>query len=137
MTHGGYQVSNTGLVKNPAGELRGYLDRNGYVRVKIKGRTYKVHNLVLELFVGPRPSGLVARHLDDVKDNNHVSNLKWGTQKENVADIITNGNNARLNTTHCPANHEYTEENTYVNKGRRTCKECQRIRSRRWKRSKQ
>ena len=29
--------------------------------------------------------------------------------------------------THCPRNHEYTPENTYVNSGKRQCKVCARI----------
>jgi hypothetical protein len=26
--------------------------------------------------------------------------------------------------THCPQGHEYTPENTYINRGRRNCREC-------------
>lgn len=29
---------------------------------------------------------------------------------------------------HCPAGHEYTPENTYVNAGKRRCRECARVR---------
>jgi HNH endonuclease len=35
--------------------------------------------------------GEVARHLDDNFWNNRLANLKWGTQKDNVADAIRNG----------------------------------------------
>jgi hypothetical protein len=51
-----------------------------------------VHHLVLEAFVGPRPDGLECRHLDDVKSNNHVSNLCWGTGSENRLDRTRNRN---------------------------------------------
>ena len=30
-------------------------------------------------------------HLDDNPKNNRVSNLKWGTQKDNVYDAISKG----------------------------------------------
>lgn len=36
--------------------------------------------------------------------------------------------------THCPQNHEYDEENTYVDKrGQRSCKKCMRERTRQWR----
>jgi hypothetical protein len=50
-----------------------------------------VHHLVLELFVGPRPPGLVARHLDGNPHNNYVGNLAWGTVKENYEDARRHG----------------------------------------------
>jgi NADH:ubiquinone oxidoreductase subunit C len=43
----------------------------------------KIHLLVLEAFVGPRPEGYEAAHLDDNSRNNHVSNLAWVTRSEN------------------------------------------------------
>jgi len=50
-----------------------------------------VHRLVLEAFVGPRPSGLQACHADDDKDNNRLSNLRWDTPKANSQDRLRNG----------------------------------------------
>ena len=52
-------------------------------------RTVYVHELVLLAFVGPRPAmdeRCEIRHLDGDKTNNHLSNLKYGTVKENAAD---------------------------------------------------
>lgn len=50
-----------------------------------------MHNLVLEAFVGPRPSPThQAAHRDGNKLNNRLDNLYWATPKENGAD------NARL-----------------------------------------
>jgi hypothetical protein len=50
-----------------------------------------VHRLVLEAFVGPRPAGLECRHLDGNPSNNDLSNLVWGTRKENVEDMQRHG----------------------------------------------
>ena len=55
-----------------------------------------IHSLVLETFVGPRPEGLVCRHLDDNSLNNCLSNLCWGTQKENSDDAIKSGSHSCL-----------------------------------------
>lgn len=56
-----------------------------------KTRTVKVHVLVLEAFVGPRPTGCVGCHKDDVRRNNRLDNLYWGTQKTNAQDRVRNG----------------------------------------------
>lgn len=63
-----------------------------FVSLKCKnGLSYKlVHRLVAITFI-PNPNNLpIVRHLDDNKDNNNVSNLAWGTIKDNVADANKN-----------------------------------------------
>lgn len=70
-----------------------YCDVNLYQRSingKGRGLRKKVHHLVLETFVGPRPINGVARHLNDNSLDNHLSNLKWGNQKENSDDFFKN-----------------------------------------------
>ncbi|MGG5819613.1 HNH endonuclease signature motif containing protein [Falsiroseomonas sp. HW251] len=48
-------------------------------------RTWKVARLVAEAFHGPSPfEGAVVMHLDENAANNRASNLRWGTQKENL-----------------------------------------------------
>ena len=50
-------------------------------------RTRFVHHLVLETFVGPKPEGMEACHYPDPdKRNNALSNLRWDTHAENMAD---------------------------------------------------
>lgn len=51
-----------------------------------------VHRLVLELFVGPCPPGLIACHAPDRSPaNNKQSNLRWGTYSDNEKDKIPHG----------------------------------------------
>lgn len=56
-----------------------------------EGRWLCVHRLVLEAHGGPCPDGMECRHLDGNSENNHVSNLKWGTHKENGQDMVRHG----------------------------------------------
>ena len=50
-----------------------------------KGRCYKVHRLICEAFNGPPPfENAVAMHRDENAANNRPTNLKWGTQRENL-----------------------------------------------------
>lgn len=45
----------------------------------------KAHQLVCEAFHGPKPfDGAVVLHKDENALNNKPSNLRWGTQKENL-----------------------------------------------------
>jgi len=70
-------------------------DRDGYpiVSLRVNGsiKTRFIHRLLLQAFVGPCPPGMEARHLDDVKSNFKLSNLKWGTHLENIRDRERNG----------------------------------------------
>lgn len=100
-----HEVSETGLVRRRwDGAGRGgrqfkkgrllaiRLDGYGYRVVTINGRPYRVHRLMCEAFVGPPPfEGAVARHLNDVKTDNEISNLAWGTNADNHADAVRNG----------------------------------------------
>lgn len=72
------------------------LHKNGlYLRVnlKINRKVYnkRVHLLILETFVGPRPADHVTRHIDGNCTNNRLDNLKWGTRQENEADKKRHG----------------------------------------------
>lgn len=97
-----------------------------------KGKQVMVHTLVLETFVGPRPeAGMHGCHRDDNPQNNNLENLYWGTPFENGQDALRNGRSAKLQITHCPQGHEYTEGNTYYSptSGHRWCRACIRARN--------
>lgn len=47
--------------------------------------------LVLETYVGPRPEGMLALHRDDDPTNNVLTNLYWGTHKQNAMDRRAKG----------------------------------------------
>lgn len=88
----GYEVSSLGRVKNPRGKiLKVVLNYKGYHYIKIQKRNRYLHALVLEAFVGPKPEGMLTRHLDGNKTNNDLSNLTWGTPAENSIDSIAHG----------------------------------------------
>ena len=61
-----------------------------------KGRTTRhIHRVILETFDRPRREGEECRHLDGNHQNNALTNICWGTKKENNDDKITHGTVAR------------------------------------------
>lgn len=104
----------------------------GYVGVAlyVNGRssTKRLHNLVMLAFRGPRPSGLVTRHIDGNPANTVLGNLTYGTYSENELDAVALGTHVQARKTHCPRGHEYD----YLdNTGGRRCRTCDRERHRR------
>jgi hypothetical protein len=68
------------------------------VTLRRDGTQYRkrIHVLVAMAFHGVKENvALVARHLDDDRDNNHYSNIAWGTHEENMLDRDRNGTTAR------------------------------------------
>ena len=58
----------------------------------------KVHTLVLEAFVGKKPEGQECRHLNGNPADNRLVNICWGSHRQNVADSMRLGTNARGKT---------------------------------------
>lgn len=65
------------------------------IQLNQKRKIYKVHRLVAATFLGGDLPGMEVRHLDGIRTNNQVSNLAWGTAKENAADRDGHNRTAR------------------------------------------
>lgn len=148
---GCYQASDHGRVKSLSrfvqdkGILRRVPERilafgsngRGHLTVNLwkenRPSKYYVHELVALIFIGPRPEGLHVLHYDDDKLNNHVSNLRYGTQSDNQNDRVRNGNHHNANKVMCPFGHTLCEPNLVaasLRKGIRACLACNRARAR-------
>ena len=94
-----YEVSDTGRVRSSKGKAARYLklttDKYGYLHVVLsqndKGKTYTIHRLVLAAFIGQRPKGMEANHIDGDKCNNKLDNLEWITSSGNMIHAYRNG----------------------------------------------
>lgn len=75
--------------------LKPYRGQGGYAYVSVSTkrgqRSVAVHLLLLDAFVGPMPDGQETRHLDGDFSNNTLSNLAYGTPKQNAEDRIRCG----------------------------------------------
>ena len=94
----GYTISNKGKLYKDGIRVKTFRHKN-YERCKIykiEGdikirKNVKIHRLVAEAFL-PNPDNLpIVMHLDDDTYHNKSTNLKWGTQKENIKQAVSDG----------------------------------------------
>ncbi len=75
--------------------LRTCPDRKGYLTAKLwkenRERTCRVHTLVAEAFLGPRPAGMDVCHGSADRTDNRAANLRYGTRAANMADKLRDG----------------------------------------------
>ena len=92
----------------------------GYPAVDLRkdGRSCKkyVHNLLLETFVCKRPKGYQGRHLNGIRKDIRLCNLKWGTASQNQLDRNKHGTG---NAGERHGMSKYTDE--FVKKVRKMC----------------
>lgn len=93
---GAYQVSDLGSVRSKNRILKGSPGSNGYLTVGLhKGtsqKTFPIHFLVAQAFLGSRPSGLQINHINAVKSDNRLVNLEYCTPSKNRAHSFAIGN---------------------------------------------
>ena len=61
----------------------GSKDSLGYFNVQIDGKPYKVHRLVAETFIPNPENKSYVDHINRVRNDNNIENLRWSTRSEN------------------------------------------------------
>lgn len=106
---------------------------SGYTKMSYGQHTiWYVHRLAYIVFVGPIPNGLHIDHLCRVRACCNPDHLEPVTPRENVLRGESIFAKEAL-VTHCPAGHEYVEQNTYRRPDgshKRDCLNCRRKRRR-------
>ncbi|ATI17090.1 hypothetical protein [Escherichia phage IMM-001] len=57
---------------------------SGYLTFKFYGKRYKVHRVVWMIMVGPIPDGMETDHINHVRDDNRIENLRLVSRIENM-----------------------------------------------------
>ena len=98
----GYKVNENSIVINKNGHvMRPALSKNGRLRVSLEiydddGKLIRrdnksIYRLSAQAFL-PNPDNLpLVMHLDNDTLHNHISNLKWGTNSENILQAYNDG----------------------------------------------
>jgi len=84
----GYTVLNV-----QSGDMAGGLHHEGYYVVRVGGRKVPVHRIIFELHYGPIPKGLFIDHVDGVRSNNRIENLRVVTKQQNQQNAKMYSNN--------------------------------------------
>lgn len=121
---------------------------NGYGRIKVEGRTWRVHRLVYITLNGPIPGGLQPDHTCHTLDLTCAGGPTCPHRRccnPQCLELVTSAENTRRgrtgsreaagrfwrSKTHCPRGHAYDASNTgRTSKGGRYCRCCARDRMR-------
>lgn len=63
--------------------------KNGYEFICCEHRTVGVHRLIYEAFVGMIPDGMDIDHINTIKNDNRLENLRCVTHKENCNNSLS------------------------------------------------
>lgn len=109
--------------------LAANLDKNGYKRVQLycEGRfkTIRIRRLLLETFVGPCPGGMEGLHKNDIKADNRLENLYWGTHSQNIREAFKNSKrtNTKLTVSKVKEIKKHLTENSSFNSRRKLARQ--------------
>lgn len=95
-----YEVSSLGRVRSlDRYDSRGHrrsgcirkliMEKNGYLRIALKDKKHFVHRLVAEAFIPNTENKLYIDHINTIRSDNRVENLRWVTIKENNNNPLT------------------------------------------------
>ena len=92
-----YWINEEGQITNKetGKTIKWLISRHGYYYCHLwtnnRSRYIRMHRLLALAFI-PNPNNYpLVRHLNDIKTDNRLENLVWGTMSENMKDSIKNG----------------------------------------------
>lgn len=96
---GRYEVSDEGRVRSLNFRKRRGLvvvmktatNRDGYACLSFGKKNVRVHSLVAEAFLGPRPPRYDVNHKDGNKSNNRLDNIEYCTESQNTQHSFARG----------------------------------------------
>ena len=78
------KVSSWGRVKRRGKLTNLGKDKDGYQRITLKGKSYRLHRIILGAFEPCPGDDYVIDHINNIHDDNRISNLRWVTVQENT-----------------------------------------------------
>lgn len=85
----------TGILSRVKPYLRdvGSKEDSGYLAIKFKGEHYKVHRIVWQIVYGDLTSDMQIDHINGIRDDNRIDNLRKVSSQENRRNSKMNINN--------------------------------------------
>lgn len=84
-----FEVSDNGEVRHRKHKkIRKFSFRDGYARVTISGRCLQVHRVVAKAFLQDYSENQPVDHINRVRNDNRVSNLRMSTNTQNLNNKV-------------------------------------------------
>ena len=129
VTKNGQRQFRSGRNLKPDVLQTGYLQYTLQANGKLERKTG--HRYVMLAFVGPAPEGMEVCHENGDKTDNRLVNLRYDTHSNNQKDQAKHGTNPWAARTHCGNGHPLSGDNLVMERGKRKCRECVRVRANR------
>ncbi len=84
-----FYITDKGDIYNSCRKYKGGKTKNGYILVQLNHEQKYAHRLVWEAFNGKIPEGMEIDHINTIRDDNRLCNLRLVTPKENKKNPIT------------------------------------------------
>lgn len=84
-----YEYLPDGTLKNKTtGKIAGGPTKEGYIRIRLNSIEYRAHRVIWEMFNGEIPEGMLIDHINGIKDDNRLENLRLVTREQNNANRV-------------------------------------------------
>lgn len=80
----GNLINRSRRIKSREGVVSGWIHIDGYVQVYAFGRSHLAHRVVWEMVNGPIPDGMEIDHINGVRTDNRLKNLRVVTRVDNM-----------------------------------------------------
>ncbi|MDU7405670.1 MAG: HNH endonuclease [Citrobacter portucalensis] len=105
-----WKKTSSNFVKN--GSVAGGLNDQGYRIINFGDYSYRAHRIVWEMHNGPIPEGMSVDHLNHVRDDNRIENLRLVSHRQNMMNMAK----SKANTSGVTGVHWFKSRNKWVAK---------------------